>query len=86
MTKFTRIWPHFGMALAAFGMAAGPLAAQVETIDPDSAIDGDLVEQPGDQPVYGEPAATPTPVPSYTPTPAATHGHQASSRPLPPTN
>ena len=67
MTKFTRIWPHLGMALAAFGMAAGPLAAQVETIDPDSAIDGDLVEQPGDQPVYGEPA----PTPSYTPAPQA---------------
>lgn len=66
MTKFTRIWPHFGMALAAFGMAAGPLAAQVETIDPDSAIDGDLVEQPGDQPVYGEPKTAP----SYAPPPS----------------
>jgi len=54
------------MALAAFGMAAGPLAAQVETIDPDSAIDGDLVEQPGDQPVYGEPETTP----SYAPPPS----------------
>jgi hypothetical protein len=53
------------MALAAFGMAASPLAAQVETIDPDSAIDGDLVEQPGDQPVYGEPETTP----SYAPPP-----------------
>ena len=66
MTKFTRIWPHLGMALAAFGMAAGPLAAQVETIDPDSAIDGDLVEQPGDQPVYGEPKTAP----SYAPPPS----------------
>jgi len=66
MTKFTRIWPHLGMALAAFGMAASPLAAQVETIDPDSAIDGDLVEQPGDQPVYGEPGTTP----SYAPPPS----------------
>ncbi|MEG9267426.1 DUF1134 domain-containing protein [Qipengyuania sp. Mu-71] len=54
------------MALAAFGMAAGPLAAQVETIDPDSAIDGDLVEQPGDQPVYGETGTTP----SYAPPPS----------------
>ena len=66
MTKFTRIWPHLGMALAAFGMAASPLAAQVETIDPDSAIDGDLVEQPGDQPVYGEPKTAP----SYAPPPS----------------
>ncbi len=53
--KFTRTLPRLGMVLAALGMAATPLAAQVETIDPDSAIDGDLVEQPGDQPVYGEP-------------------------------
>ena len=66
MSKFTRIWPHLGMALAAFGMAASPLAAQVETIDPDSAIDGDLVEQPGDQPVYGEPKTAP----SYAPPPS----------------
>ncbi|WVN97848.1 DUF1134 domain-containing protein [Qipengyuania sp. HL-TH1] len=65
MTKSIRILPRLGMALAAFGMAASPLAAQVETIDPDSAIDGDLVEQPGDQPVYGEPETTP----SYAPPP-----------------
>ena len=61
MTTFTRTWPRLGLVFAAFGMVAAPLSAQVETIDPNSAIDGDLVEQPGDQPVYGEPAATPTP-------------------------
>lgn len=60
MTTFRHILPRLGLALAAFGMATAPLAAQVETIDPDSAIDGDLVEQPGDQPVYGEPDAAPT--------------------------
>jgi len=60
MTKFTQMLPRLGLALAAFGMAAAPLAAQVETIDPDSAIDGDIVERPGDQPVYAEPGATPT--------------------------
>ncbi|MBX7500610.1 DUF1134 domain-containing protein [Qipengyuania sp. YG27] len=60
MTKFTHILPRLGLALAAFGMAATPLAAQVETIDPDAAIDGDLVEQPGDQPVYAEPGDTST--------------------------
>jgi hypothetical protein len=45
------------------GLAAGlcliasPLAAQpIETVDPSAAIDGDLMEQPGDQPVYAEPA------------------------------
>ena len=58
-------------ALAALGLAAAPLAAQVETIDPDTEasapIDGDLAEQPGDQSVYGsdvDPGVT------YTPTPA----------------
>ncbi|KZX51015.1 hypothetical protein A8B77_13830 [Erythrobacter sp. EhN03] len=72
MTTFTRTWPRLGLVFAAFGMVAAPLSAQVETIDPNSAIDGDLVEQPGDQPVYGEPAATPTPAPSYSPPPEAT--------------
>ena len=66
MMKSIRILPRLGMALAAIGMAASPLAAQVETIDPDSAIDGDLVEQPGDQPVYGEPETAP----SYAPPPS----------------
>lgn len=49
--------PRIGLMIAAFGLATGPVAAQVETIDPDSAIDGDLVEQPGSQPVYSEPDA-----------------------------
>ena len=65
--KFSRTLPRFGLAIAAFGMSFSPLAAQVESIDPNSAIDGDLDEQPGDQPVYGEPA----PTPSYTPAPQA---------------
>ena len=48
-----------GLAAGALAMA-GPVAGQnVETIDPDAAmggaIDGDLVEQPGDQPVYAAP-------------------------------
>nr|WP_258319900.1 DUF1134 domain-containing protein [Qipengyuania flava] len=58
--------------MAAFGLAASPLAAQVETIDPNSAIDGDLVEEPGDQPVYGEPAAEAVDdATTYTPEPDA---------------
>lgn len=57
----TRLLRPIRSTLAAFAacmaLAAAPLAAQsVETIDPDSAIDGDLVEQPGDQPVYSAPA------------------------------
>ena len=58
MTTRTQIFTRFGLAMAAFGMATTPLAAQVETIDPDSAIDADLagqpVEQPGEQPVYAD--------------------------------
>ncbi len=60
MMKCTRNLPRLGLVLAAFGLGVSPLAAQVETIDPDTAIDGDLVEQPGDQPVYGEPEETAT--------------------------
>jgi len=47
--------PGLGFALAAFALAAAPLSAQVETVDPDTAIDADLVEQPGDQSVYATP-------------------------------
>ena len=65
--KFSRTLPRFGLAIAAFGMSFSPLAAQVESIDPNSAIDGDLDEQPGDRPVYGEPAGTQ----DYTPAPDA---------------
>ena len=45
------------LGIAAF--AAAPLSAQqIETVDPDTAIDGDLVEAPGDPSVY-EYASTP---------------------------
>lgn len=52
MTTLAHHLSRFGLAMAAIGLAATPLSAQVETIDPDSAIDGDLVEQPGEAPVY----------------------------------
>ena len=55
MTRVFAKKRHLGLALAALCLAANPLAAQMESIDPDSAIDGDLVEQPGEQPVYAEP-------------------------------
>lgn len=46
------------LGVAAFG--AAPLAAQeIQTVDPDSAIDGDLMESPGDPSVYEYPAAPP---------------------------
>ena len=44
------------LGVAAFGTA--PLSAQeIRTVDPDSAIDGDLMEAPGDPSVYDYPAA-----------------------------
>lgn len=58
MTSLTRPIRSTLAALAAcFALAAAPLAAQsMETIDPDSAIDGDLAEQPGEPSVYAPPA------------------------------
>lgn len=52
--RFTKI-PGLGLALAALALVATPAMAQVETVDPNIAIDGDLVENPGDQPVYADP-------------------------------
>jgi len=41
-------------------MVATPLAAQpIEQVDPNEAIDGDLVENPGEPSVYGTPATQP---------------------------
>ena len=50
-----------GALLALLGIAAftaAPISAQqIDTFDPDTAIDGDLVEAPGEPPVYATPAA-----------------------------
>ena len=60
-----------GLAAVA-ALAAAPLAAQsIETFDPDTAIDADLVEQPGAQPVYtqeveAQPAETQDTAPQHT--------------------
>ncbi|WP_271439381.1 DUF1134 domain-containing protein [Pontixanthobacter luteolus] len=49
----SRFQQAFLAALAAAAVIASPVnAQQIETVDPSEAIDGDLVEQPGDQPVY----------------------------------
>lgn len=64
-----------GIALAALGIAFAPLAAQVESVDPDSAynapIDGDL-EQPTPAPTAAPdpPPVEAAPVPADTSTPA----------------
>ena len=52
MSFIDRHVPRIALAIAAIGLATAPLSAQVEQIDPDTAIDGDLVERPGDAPVY----------------------------------
>ncbi|WP_209346830.1 DUF1134 domain-containing protein [Pontixanthobacter sp. CEM42] len=48
----------FGAALGVAALVAAPVAAQqIETVDPNEAIgpiDGDLVEQPGDGPIYAD--------------------------------
>ncbi|WP_284124420.1 DUF1134 domain-containing protein [Parerythrobacter aestuarii] len=78
MTTLMRtIRSTFAAVATCAALAAAPLAAQaVETIDPDTAIDGDLVEQPGDQPVYSDAPATGVASPAgpsieFTPTPPA---------------
>lgn len=47
--------------VAALGLASAPLAAQVESVDPDAAyeapIDGDLQEAPGEPDPYAQPAS-----------------------------
>lgn len=57
MSSITRTMRSALGALAAIvTLSAGPLAAQsIETVDPDMAIDADLIEQPGEQPVYAAP-------------------------------
>lgn len=71
----------FAAILAAIALAVTPVSAQtIETVDPDAIlgeIDGDIVEQPGDQPVYADeqpigtvaaastPEATSDPQPSF---------------------
>ncbi len=59
-----------GAWLALLGIAAftaAPISAQqIDTFDPDTAIDGDLVEAPGEPPVYATPAAV-----AAAPSPAA---------------
>ncbi|RXZ65550.1 DUF1134 domain-containing protein [Pelagerythrobacter rhizovicinus] len=56
---------------AAFALTAAPLAAQsIETFDPDTAIDADLEEAPGSEPVYADEVAQPQDnTVTYSPTP-----------------
>lgn len=47
------------IGLAAWSLAIGGASAQVQQIDPNSAIDGDLPAQPGSAPVSSAPQAAP---------------------------
>ena len=61
MTRIDSIRRFAALFTAVFAMAATPLAAQpIEQVDPNQAIDGDLVENPGEPSVYGSPE-TPQP-------------------------
>lgn len=55
-TTMCRVAVSFAICL---GLASAPLAAQVQTIDPNTAIDSDLAPPPG------EPMAPPPPPPAY---------------------
>lgn len=69
MSSITRKMRAALATLAAFAtLSAGTLAAQsIETVDPDIAIDGDLMEQPGDQPVYSAPTQPEAAAPAQPP-------------------
>jgi hypothetical protein len=64
MVRKTSFWPIAISIVSAFAMAAAPAAAQVRSVDPDKAIDGDLS---GAHPAPAPVAAAPTPT---TPQPA----------------
>lgn len=78
MTTASRLFAPLAAGLAAFGLAATPLTAQVQTVDPDSAynapIDGDLEPQPA--PAQNAPPAdatvAPAADPAAVPAPAST--------------
>ena len=60
MTRTASIRRMIALVAAAIAMAATPLAAQpIERVDPNQAIDGDLQENPGEPPVYGDPSSQP---------------------------
>jgi hypothetical protein len=66
MVRKTSLWPIAISVVSALAMAAAPAAAQVRSVDPDRAIDGDLS---GAHPAAA-PAAT-APAPTVAPQPAS---------------
>ncbi|MBX9897899.1 MAG: DUF1134 domain-containing protein [Qipengyuania sp.] len=78
----SRLFAPLAAALAVCGVAAAPLAAQVQTVDPDSAynapIDGDL-----EQPAPAPPEAAPRDVPPREVAPAPAETVAAPGAPVP---
>ena len=62
MSRTVSIRRYAALFTAILAMVAAPIAAQpLERVDPNEAIDGDLVENPGEPSVYADPATTPEP-------------------------
>jgi hypothetical protein len=83
----SRLFAQIAAGLAAFGLSAAPLGAQVQTVDPDSAynapIDGDLEPQPAQDAPPAVEQTAPQPAeavpPPPTPTQAATAADTAAA-------
>jgi hypothetical protein len=71
MVRKTSYWPVAISVVSAFAMAAAPAAAQVRSVDPDRAIDGDLSGARAAAPAAAAPApmaAAPASTPAAQPT------------------
>lgn len=76
MLRKTSLWPIATSLVAGLSLAASPVLAQVRAVDPDTAIDGDLMGAPAAAPVPAAPAPATAPYPAADPyaapaTPAA---------------
>jgi hypothetical protein len=74
MLRKNTLWPIALSVVSAFAMAAAPAAAQVRSVDPDRAIDGDLGGAQHAAPVYTAPVYA---------APAAPMGAAPAAAPLP---
>jgi hypothetical protein len=73
MVRKTSLWPAALGALSALAMAASPALAQIRSVDPDKAIDGDLAGAPAaPAPLTPAPAPAPAPAAPVAPAPMTT--------------
>lgn len=83
MVRKTSLWPTAMSFVSALLMIASPVAAQVQPVDPDKAIDGDLSGvQPAPTPVAPAPG-TPAPATTADPAYAAPLNGPAPAQPVP---